>query len=639
MIGAWGRAALVCTLISAAPAWGQERADDNAVTQAEDAFGFSVGRESLGIYGAGNTRGFSPTAAGNVRLDGLYFDPAFDLTSTIANSSSIKVGLTAQGYPFAAPSGIVDRALNRPTGRKQLSIVANGDTLGSWGVELDGTAPITSTLALRVGGTFNHVEFPDGTSNWNHSIGAIARWRPAPGVEITPFWTFSGDVDDEAGPFFIPAGRFLPPLPQQRRFDGPEWAEFRYAAGNHGVIASVAPAKDWLVRAGVFRSVFDSETSFANLLLDIEPDGRASRLLIADPRTKNVALSGELRVTHSFTEGPRLHVFHANLRERDTRRQFDGSDEIDLGSTRIGQPVTAPRPSFDFGPVSRDRVRQTTLGLAYNGRWKDVGELSLSVARADFAKSTTLPMLAPVIGRARPWLYSAGAAGHLLGGVTVYAGYARGLEESGVAPASAANRNAPLPAIITEQKDAGIRVELAKGLRAVAGVFDLRRPYFSFDAENRFTPVGDVRSRGIEFSLSGALTPRLNIVAGGVLLDPKVTKDTAVTRAIGEKAVGLASVMILNLNWRTPLVEGLSLDSAVTHRGDTVATTDNLLVVPSRARVDVGGRFRFKLARRDATLRLQLFNVVDQLGWVPVGPGILVPNAGRQVNGYLAIDI
>jgi iron complex outermembrane recepter protein len=626
-------------LLMASPAGAQERADDNAVTQAEDAFGFSVGRESLGIYGPGNTRGFSPTAAGNVRLDGLYFDPAFDLTSTISNSSSIKVGLTAQGYPFTAPSGVVDRALNRPTGKRQLSVVVNGDSFGSYGIELDGTAPITGNLALRLGGTFNHVEFPDGTSNWNHSLGAVARWRPAPGVEITPFWTFSGNVDDDAGPFYIPAGRFLPPLPKQRLFDGPEWAEFRYAAGNHGVVASYAPAKNWVIRAGAFRSVFNSETSYANLLLDLQQDGRANRLVIADPETKNVALSGELRVTRSFTEGPRLHVLHLNLRERDTRRQFDGSDEVDLGSTRLGQPVTTPQPAFTFSPVSRDRVRQRTIGFAYDGRWKDVGQLSLSVARADFSKTTELPTLAPVVGEAQPWLYSAGVAATPLAGVTLYAGYAKGLEESGLAPASAANRNAPLPAIITEQKDAGIRVEVAKGLRAVAGVFDLRRPYFSFDAANRFTQVGDVRSRGIEFSLTGALTPRLNIVAGGVLLDPKVSTETATARDIGEKAVGLANVVITNVNWRTPWIEGLSLDGAMIHRGKMVATTDNRLVIPERARVDIGGRYSFKLAGNTAQLRLQLFNVFDQLGWSAVAPGILVPNSGRQVNGYLAVDI
>ena len=42
-------AALVST-----PARAQSRAGENAVTQAEDAFGYSVGRESLGIYDADN---------------------------------------------------------------------------------------------------------------------------------------------------------------------------------------------------------------------------------------------------------------------------------------------------------------------------------------------------------------------------------------------------------------------------------------------------------------------------------------------------------------------------------------------------------------------------------------------------------
>ena len=65
---------LLCCAVAAAfggkapPAEAQDRSDDTAITQAEDTFGFSVGRESIGIYGPGQTRGFSPTAAGNVRM-------------------------------------------------------------------------------------------------------------------------------------------------------------------------------------------------------------------------------------------------------------------------------------------------------------------------------------------------------------------------------------------------------------------------------------------------------------------------------------------------------------------------------------------------------------------------------------------
>ena len=68
-----GRFAVAITLAAsvAAPAWAQ-RAGENAVTSADDAFGTSVGNEQIGLYSSDEVRGFSPGAAGNIRIDGLY---------------------------------------------------------------------------------------------------------------------------------------------------------------------------------------------------------------------------------------------------------------------------------------------------------------------------------------------------------------------------------------------------------------------------------------------------------------------------------------------------------------------------------------------------------------------------------------
>ena len=51
-----------------------QRASDNVTTQSSDAFGRSVGNEKSGLYTAEDVRGFNPVDAGNVRLEGLYFD-------------------------------------------------------------------------------------------------------------------------------------------------------------------------------------------------------------------------------------------------------------------------------------------------------------------------------------------------------------------------------------------------------------------------------------------------------------------------------------------------------------------------------------------------------------------------------------
>ena len=621
------------------PAFAQSRSSDNAVTQAEDAFGFSVGRESLGIYNAGYARGFSPVAAGNLRINGLYFDQAYNLSGTILGATSVKVGLSAQGYPFAAPSGIFDQTLRTPADKAGASFVGNFDSNGTWGAELDGSMPITGKLSLGYGVNATRTGFADGTSNWIHTESLILRWRPADGIEIMPFWSLTDDYDDEAGTFYVPAGKFLPKIARPDHNEGPGWSDFRYTGLNAGLLASARLSQNWVLRLGAFRSVNDIKTSFTNLLASEQPDGSGERLLFADPPLKSWSNSGELRLSHSIPDGPRLHVFHLSVRERDARREFGGGDFLDLGPGRIGVDVTAPRPAgFTFSEPGHDRVRQTTVGLAYDGRWKNVGEISFGLSRANFRKDTLLPNVPVATARSHPWLYNGTAAANVAKSVVVYAGYARGLEESGTAPPNAANRNQPLPVILTQQKDAGVRISLSKSVKAVAGVFDLSRPYFGFDSANVFRQVGTVRSRGAEFSLSGSVTPKLNVVAGAVLIDGKVTRDAGVPGVIGAKPVGLSPHQLsFNANWNTPF-KGLELDTTVINRAPAASTTDNLVFIPAKWRWDVGGRYHFKLATHDATLRLQIFNLTGKTGWGVAGSGIYNSLPGRSLQGYLAVD-
>jgi iron complex outermembrane receptor protein len=621
------------------PAFAQSRSSDNAVTQAEDAFGFSVGRESLGIYNAGYARGFSPVSAGNLRINGLYFDQAYNLSGTILGATSVKVGLSAQGYPFAAPSGIYDQTLRTPADKGGASFVGNFDSNGTWGAEIEGSLPVNGNLSLGYGVNATRTGFADGTSNWVHTVSLIGRWRPASGIEIMPFWSLTDDFDDEAGTFYVPAGKFLPQTARPDHNEGPEWSDFRYTGLNTGLLASARLSQNTVLRLGAFRSVNDIKTSFTNLLASEQPDGSGERLLFADPPLKSWSNSGELRLSHSIPDGPRLHVFHLSVRERNARREFGGGDFLDLGPGRIGVDVTVPRPAgFNFSEPSHDRVKQTTVGLAYDGRWKNVGEISFGVSKAHFRKDTVLPGVPVASARSQPWLYNGTAAANVGKSVVVYAGYARGLEESGTAPPNAANRNQPLPVILTQQKDAGVRITLSKSVKAVAGVFDLSRPYFGFDSANIFRQVGTVRSRGAEFSLSGSVTPKLNIVAGAVFIDGKVTRIAGVPGVIGDRPVGLSPHQLsLNANWNSP-VKGLELDTTVINRAPAASTTDNLVFIPAKWRWDVGGHYHFKLAKRDATLRLQVFNLTGKTGWGIAGSGIYTSLPGRSLQGYLAVD-
>ncbi|MBT7451194.1 MAG: TonB-dependent receptor, partial [Rhodospirillaceae bacterium] len=88
-------------LLTAGPVKAQ-RAGENAVAEADDAFGTVVGSEEIGLYSSSSARGFSPSQAGNLRINGMFFDQATAPNLRIRRGSTIHVGISAQGYPLPA---------------------------------------------------------------------------------------------------------------------------------------------------------------------------------------------------------------------------------------------------------------------------------------------------------------------------------------------------------------------------------------------------------------------------------------------------------------------------------------------------------------------------------------------------------
>jgi iron complex outermembrane recepter protein len=228
----------------------QGRAEENAMRQAEDAFGTSVGRETIGLYNSSSVRGFSPIAAGNARIEGLYFDQVWGLTSRIRRSTNIRVGISAQGYPFPAPTGIVDYSFRKPGDAARLALVTGGDSYGAAYAELDGEAPLSRSLSFGFGGAAGINEYPNGTDSRYRNAALSLRWQPVAALELVPFWHRSETYDDEKAPSYLPRGSTLPPRIERRRFNGPEWADYRTTAMNGGLLATLHAGQGWTVRGG-----------------------------------------------------------------------------------------------------------------------------------------------------------------------------------------------------------------------------------------------------------------------------------------------------------------------------------------------------------------------------------------------------
>ena len=630
--------ALLLALFSS-PALAQG-AGDNALTSAEDAFGTSVGRETIGIYNSARVRGFSPTVAGNMRIDGLYFDQVWGLTSRLQRATTIRVGLSAQSYPFPAPSGIVDYTLRIPGDDPGLRVLAIADEWGTAAVEFDGVLPaIGDWLSVGVGGAVSAREYYNGTDALYYNGAVMARWRPTESLQIVPFWQRAQGEDDETGPIYVPAGDFLPPRVERRQFNGPDWADYEGAAINYGTLMSYEPNQNWLVRAGVFRSAYDDDSLIANLLLNLEQDGSARQLIIADPPSKVASTSGELRVTRSITEGPRLHVIHVSARERKRTRNYGGSAVVDLGAIVLGARVDAPEPEYDFSAQTHDLVEQTTVGAAYVGRWKGIGEIGAGLQWTDYFKSVEQPDAPLTETMSQPWLYYVTLAFTPTEKLAFYAGFTRGLEESGVAPDNAINRKEALPAILTRQVDGGVRYALTPKLKLVAGVFDVRKPYLSIDETGRFGELGEVRHRGVEMSIAGALTPQVDIVAGAVLQEPEVGDEAVVLGQVGSRPINQADrTLQFNVGWRPSEKGPFSFDASVRYTSDVAATTSNRVLLPAQTIVDVGGRCNFKIGKAPATLRVIISNLFDEYGYDLRGSGAYDVIQGRLASAYVVAD-
>lgn len=622
---------------TAVPALAQ-RADDNATTQAEDAFGTSVGNESLGLYNPFSVRGFSPVDAGNVRIEGLYFDQQANPTGRLIEGTTVRVGLSAQSYPFPAPTGIADHSLRKAGDAASFSPVAGYGPFGGWFAEFDAQVPLTETLSVAGGAGLYRDETHFGGDPHYFSVSVAPRWQPAEGVELIPFWSRIRYSEEEPQPLVFTGGDYLPPKIERRRYYGQEWATNAGETFNYGVLGR-APIGGWTLRAGVFRSVNERDQGFLNLFFGVQPDATGQEVVVAQPDGKFASTSGEVRLSRSFDEGDRRHTVHVALRGREQTRRYGGDDVIDLGPITIGRPDPVAEPAFDFGEQSRDRIEQTTGGVAYELRWRDIGEFSAGLQKTDYSKATDTPAGPLPTSKDSPWLYNATAAAYLSDSLVAYAGYTRGLEESPRAPDNAVNRNEAPPAIRTKQVDAGLRWAVRPNLKLVAGVFDVRKPYYDLDPGDVFTRLGTVRHRGVELSVAGQLAKGLNLVAGTIFLDAEVTGEAVELGLIGKQPVGtIERYSIASLDYRFP-DSPFSIDAVVESTGDRIANQQNTFVVPPRAVLALGGRYRFKIGDKSATLRARVGNVFNNYGFGVGGGGLFVYNVPRQFSVNLAADL
>ena len=641
-LGLMGGAALVA-LPGAALA---QRASDNVTTQSSDAFGRSVGNEKSGLYTTDDVRGFNPVDAGNVRLEGLYFDQVERVSPRLVDGSTIRVGPASQRYPFPAPTGLVDYSLTQPRAKTSYSFGLDNGSSSVTGIggSFEFKQPLAGErLGLSGGAGFRNLHRTEGGTGQARTFGGTLAWRPAPGAELL---LFAGDFlfrSDEARPTLFLTGTAGPPRLKRGEDLSQAWTGRSSDTWLWGAIGKLPLGAGLRIETGMFYTRRDLHTAFADLYTGVQATGLTSgHRIVADAGSFDASLSGETRLVRQWHGGAISQQLTLSLRGRHKVRRFGGTKSFQFGPASLLTPAALPEPAYTIGPKNRDRVDQLTYGLAWSlvsarGFTLDAGLSRTSYTKAiDFAD----PLLADPLTRDRPITWNLSGSLSLTHGISVHAGASQGLEEALIAPDVAINRSEAPPAIHTRQLEGGVKLALTSHITLIAGAFSITKPYYNLDNAQRYRQLGTLNNRGIELSLTGQLLPGLNVVGGLLLLDPRISGEAVTSGQIGLRPVGqIRHHGVLNFDWRPRGGKSaVSFDLAVENFSSRVGNSTNTLFAAPRSVINLGARYRFHLGPGTFLLRPLLQNVFNNYGWQVSTSGGWTYTAPRAFTMQIVAD-
>ena len=612
--------------------------ETDVISSAEDAFGLTLGPQSLGLYSPSSVRGFSPITAGNARIDGLYFDQQGLIGPRLVDETRIRVGLTAVEFPWPAPTGIVDYTLRGEMDSPALSTIAYAGPYETSGVDVDGHERFWGgRMAVEAGAAYrSDVDIPGLTTRVS-AFAVIPQWVPNERLTVRAFWTRLRFADGKTQPtLYLGPGQAAPHVPT--RYFGQPWAETDDYSDDYGVLINAKPAPHWAVRAGIFRSTHDLPRSFADLYLETSSTATAEHMLLAEPDQFYGSTSGEIQLSHTVVATSWQQRLILGARGRDLTARYGGADSLDLGVGRAGEMKPLAQPLFAFEARTADRIREYSAGASYTFQWRQKMELTEGVQRASYSRAVADPALGGSTTSLRPWLYNSSLVLHPSRRLVLFGALTRGLEDSGVAPANAVNRGAVLGAVRSSQEEVGGKYAFSRSLTLIAAAFDVRKPYFALNEQGIFGSVGLERHRGAEVSLAGEVVSGLSVVAGALLLFPEVTTAGS-QETIGSTPVGQPRwTTQLSIDDRISRFPDLSVDLALTTRGSRMVRADDRAEVGGYGTLDLGARYRLRWGQNSGTLRVQVTNVANSFNWYVATDGGVQPIEPRRASAYLVVD-
>lgn len=586
-------------------------------------------------------RGISTDFDTGQKLDGMNFrSRAKDLPLEHLERVEILKGAGGFLYGFAAPGGIINYVLKRPTDEFKASVstqlmdsgllLAHGDVGGRIGPQ--DIFGYRVNVVSEAGDTY----VDDGEAYRKSASAAVD-------LRITPDLTWQADAliserKSYGGYFSINPtntfGKVVSPVDGDKRL-APDWTRYESEHITTGSDLIWQVNDNWNNKLS-----YRYSTSYRNPLMPIlyvDGDGNYTATLFnynnlfKSYQTQNV-LSGIIEtgpVTHNMAFGL------SHTRTISSNSSGIGTLSIPLGSGNLSSPVDFDRPvgHLDKSDASFNEYSRITRKEAFVSDTLNVGDSwdfiigarygSLEDDYGDYKESEITPSFAAIY-RPLEWM-------------SIYASYVEAFEQGATAPNTAINAGEVFQPLVSKQYETGIKVDYDNWSANMA-IFQLERGLTFTDGNNVFSQDGEAHFEGIELSTRGKITEQWLVGASAMWLDA-TNKKTTNPSLEGEPIQGVADKQFrLYSEYQVPNTK-LTLTGGAQYTSSVPLDTANQWHVGSVTLFDLGARYEIDFNKQLLTLRLNVENLTDKAYWLTsAGSSGIAQGAPRTIKLGAQLD-
>jgi iron complex outermembrane receptor protein len=596
------------------------------------------------IYSNLAIRGITVENRGNYRMNGAL--PIVNLIALpLENKERIEVlkGVSALYYGFTTPSGIVNLTTKRPTAEPLVDVTLLGNDHGGWGGHIDaGGRFMDGKAGARVNLAYGDLDIGVDNTNGHRSMGSLS-------ADFDPTETLSFRLDYEyinksitepatwLAPNAVAGVTSVPPVPDPKQNLGGEW---QYGDGwETNVLGQMTWrfARDWELNLYAGRSKLDRDRRFSQFQNYNLTTGAGT--LAIQLTNGNILENNNYRgeIAGAFMTGPVKHEVIVGYTQNKRDQEIPSNPFVNLPQNFLN-PIAIPNTPLpprivfrepnikDEGTYVFDRM---TFG---EGQWLQVlaGWRNTDYESVDTRYSTTGAVTSRLVYTADEGSPAVGVVIKPKEWLSLYGTYIEGLEEGGVAPATAVNSGEVMPPGVTEQWELGVKAEYEKLLLTLA-YFDIDRPSSFENAAKRFVQDGRTTYKGVEFSASGELGS-FSVYSTAMWLDA-TQKNAALTTVIGKRPENTPEFTgSLFVEYRLPMAEGLALSAGVFHVGERPINATNTGFADGYTTFDLGARYNVDIGDTPTTFRLYVENVADEAYWSATGSNLLGVSLPRTIR-------